>query len=334
VTVPRPLVSVILPTYNRAPFLRQAFASIRSQTFASWELIVVDDGSTDETREMVEAFAAEAAQQVRYVFQANQGAYAARNKGLDEAPGDYVAFYDSDDTWLPHHLGDSVSALEANGDVDWVYGPNRMMDWATGKELEANTFHVCGQDHPFLKLHTRRVGKLRIIEDPEITRCAVRYGLCCGLQDSVVRRRVFASRRFCPRRNGEDQLIVVRVAAAGHRLGYFEDVHGIYHVHQDNSSAASLVVSREKHLRIMQTIAQGFEELRGQVRLTRSESRALDRRLQHEYFWNQGYALLWRSGQRQEALRLFRHALRLYPWDVWCWKTYLLARVRMAAGLV
>jgi glycosyltransferase involved in cell wall biosynthesis len=331
--MPAPLVSVVLPTYNRAPFLAQAFAAIRGQTFASWELIVVDDGSTDETRAMVATLTGDVEQPVRYVYQANQGAYAARNTGLDAARGGYVAFYDSDDCWLPHHLGDSVSALEANRDVDWVYGPNRMVDWATGRVLADSTFHVGGQGHPFLKLRTRRAGKLRIIDDPEVTRCAVLHGLCCGLQDSVVRRGVFDGRRFCPRRNGEDQMIVVRVAAAGHRLGYFEDVHGIYHVHQENSSAASLDLSREKHLRIMQAITQGLEELREQVRLTQSESRALDRRLQHEYFWNQGYAILWQGGQRREALRLFRHALRLYPWDVWCWKTYVLARLRVAAGL-
>ncbi|HEY8503179.1 MAG TPA: glycosyltransferase family A protein, partial [Gemmataceae bacterium] len=102
---PRPAVSIILPTYNRAKFLPQAFASIRSQQYTDWELIVVDDGSTDDTRAVVQELSKDVPQPVRYVYQDNQGPAGARNKGLDLASGKYVAFFDSDDVWLPHHLG-------------------------------------------------------------------------------------------------------------------------------------------------------------------------------------------------------------------------------------
>ena len=104
-------VSVILPTYNRAQFLPAAFASIANQTFTDWELVIVDDGSTDNTPDVVRAF--ETSKPVRCVRQDNRGAYAARNRGLDEASGTYVAFFDSDDLWLPHHLQRCVQALGA-----------------------------------------------------------------------------------------------------------------------------------------------------------------------------------------------------------------------------
>src|SRR5262245_582888 len=117
-----PKVSIILPTCNRAKLLLDAFQAIRSQRFTDWELIVVDDGSTDDTRRLVEGLAAEVPQPVHYVWQENQGAYAARNTGLNRLRGKYVAFYDSDDIWLPHHLGDCVDALDGNPDVDWAYG--------------------------------------------------------------------------------------------------------------------------------------------------------------------------------------------------------------------
>src|SRR5947208_8996196 len=84
----RPAVSVILPTYNRAKFLPQAFASIKSQTFTDWELIVVDDGSTDDTRSVVEEQTRGWAQPVRYHRQENRGAYGARNAGLDLTRGE------------------------------------------------------------------------------------------------------------------------------------------------------------------------------------------------------------------------------------------------------
>ncbi len=124
-TLSPPTVSIILPTYNRAPFLTEAIRSIREQEFADWELIIVDDGSTDESPQLIERLIADIHQPVHYVRQENKGAYGARNTGLDHATGKYVAFFDSDDQWLPHHLGDCVGALAANPAVDWVYGACR-----------------------------------------------------------------------------------------------------------------------------------------------------------------------------------------------------------------
>src|SRR5262245_53377862 len=105
-TAQMPAVSIILPTFNRARFLPEACAAIRGQRWADWELIVVDDGSTDDTERVVREQTAGWQQPVKYVRQKNQGAYGARNTGLDHARGKYIAFYDSDDLWLPHHLAD------------------------------------------------------------------------------------------------------------------------------------------------------------------------------------------------------------------------------------
>src|SRR5262245_46652484 len=116
-----PHVSIVLPTFNRSRFLPAAFKAIGSQQIASWELIVVDDGSTDDTRRLVDELASSIAAPVKYIFQANQGAYGARNTGVDAATGDLLAFYDSDDVWLPHHVGSCVAALDEFDDVDWVY---------------------------------------------------------------------------------------------------------------------------------------------------------------------------------------------------------------------
>src|SRR5688572_19425954 len=97
-----PTVSILLPTYNRAAFLPQALEAIGAQAFTDWELIVVDDGSTDDTPAVLERLVAGLGRPVHLIRQENQGAYGARNTGLDAARGKYVAFYDSDDTWLPH----------------------------------------------------------------------------------------------------------------------------------------------------------------------------------------------------------------------------------------
>jgi glycosyltransferase involved in cell wall biosynthesis len=104
-----PLVSVIMPTFNRADTIRRAIRSVQAQTFTDWELIVVDDGSTDNTVALIEG----CDPRLKIIRQENQGTAGARNAGLSASAGSYIAFLDSDDEWLPHHLELCVSFLEA-----------------------------------------------------------------------------------------------------------------------------------------------------------------------------------------------------------------------------
>ena len=109
--------SVIIPLYNKEPYVRRALESVAAQTFTDYELIVVDDGSTDQGRRVVESFAREsgAGGRLRLVTQPNAGPGAARNRGLAEARGEFVAFLDADDEWLPQFLSEGVRLLDEQG---------------------------------------------------------------------------------------------------------------------------------------------------------------------------------------------------------------------------
>ncbi|MGE4558772.1 MAG: glycosyltransferase family 2 protein, partial [Desulfobulbus sp.] len=98
------MISVILPTYNRAAFLERSIGSVLGQRLACDELIVVDDGSTDATVAVVEQIAADSPVPLRLLRQENRGAAAARNAGIRAAGGELLAFLDSDDWWLPAKL--------------------------------------------------------------------------------------------------------------------------------------------------------------------------------------------------------------------------------------
>src|SRR4051794_14509566 len=103
-----PTVSIIMPAFNRAQWLPLSVGSVLQQTYADWELIIVDDGSTDDTRAVVEQFQAQD-NRIRYVSNCRRkGPSGARNQGMNQARGRYVAFLDSDDAWEPFHLHDSV----------------------------------------------------------------------------------------------------------------------------------------------------------------------------------------------------------------------------------
>lgn len=108
-----PAVSVIIPAYNAAGFVRRAVDSVLAQTCADFELLVVDDGSTDGTRDVLASYGAK----LRVLAQPNGGPAAARNHGLRYAQGDYVAFLDADDHWLPQKLERQLQLMSARPDV-------------------------------------------------------------------------------------------------------------------------------------------------------------------------------------------------------------------------
>lgn len=109
------MISVILPTYNRAYCLERSMRSVLEQSYPDLELIIVDDGSDDGTKELVENMQ-QTDPRVRYFYtRINQGAAAARNYGIERASGDYVAFQDSDDLWRPEKLSVQMQRLEQTG---------------------------------------------------------------------------------------------------------------------------------------------------------------------------------------------------------------------------
>ena len=103
------LVSVVVPVYNRSGYVRAALDSLRAQTYVDWEAMVVDDGSTDGSGDIVRDVAAQD-ERVRLHRQENQGAAEARNAGVERATGEFVAFLDSDDAWLPEKLERQLDA--------------------------------------------------------------------------------------------------------------------------------------------------------------------------------------------------------------------------------
>ena len=113
----QPFVSVILPVYNRDAWVARAIDSVLAQSYRNFELIVVDDGSTDGTRGVLERYG----EQITLLTQERGGAYAARNLALRRARGELVAFIDSDDVWLPHRLARQVPLLEC-AEVGLVFG--------------------------------------------------------------------------------------------------------------------------------------------------------------------------------------------------------------------
>ncbi|HKG22592.1 MAG TPA: glycosyltransferase [Blastocatellia bacterium] len=165
-----PTASVILPTYNRGKTLKRAIDSVLAQTFKDFELIVIDDRSTDETPEILSAYGRQ--HRIRLVSQLRRGCAAARNIGVLASRGRYIGFQDSDDEWMPTKLERAIEALESSGPEIGVFYSDMLR-----VETNGNTYHF----------HSPDVRKGLLINDETLD-----YQVhCIGIQSAVIRRECF-----------------------------------------------------------------------------------------------------------------------------------------------
>lgn len=132
----QPFVSVIVIFYNAQQFLGEAVASIFQQTYKNWELILVDDGSTDRSTTIAQAYAHQFPKKIRYLdhkSHQNQGMSMSRNLGIRHANGDLIGFLDADDVWLPYKLEQQIELLNHHPEAGMIYG--RLLFWYSWDKL-------------------------------------------------------------------------------------------------------------------------------------------------------------------------------------------------------
>lgn len=140
-----PRVSVIMPFLSSARFIRESIESVRAQSYGGWELLLCDDGSTDGSTAIAREYAAADPRRIRWLEHEgheNRGASAARNLGLRQARGEFVAFLDADDVWLPHKLAEQVAILDDRPDADALCGSTMFWYGWTGNADDARRDHV------------------------------------------------------------------------------------------------------------------------------------------------------------------------------------------------
>ncbi|MCI5193315.1 MAG: glycosyltransferase family 2 protein [Candidatus Electrothrix sp. AU1_5] len=187
------MISVIIPTYNRAEFIEQAIASVLDQTLTSGaicgEIIVVDDGSTDATPEIVQQISKNNHIPIRYLYQENKGASAARNLGITAAQHDMLCFLDSDDRWVPHKLEMQLHAMQRQ--PQYLISHTREIWYRHGMQVNQKKKHAPPHGEIFQRaLRMCVVGMSTVMMQREIFQ---RYGLfnenmpCCEDYDLWLR---------------------------------------------------------------------------------------------------------------------------------------------------
>ena len=220
-----PAVSVVVPLYNKAAYVAQAVRSVQAQSFTDLELIVVDDGSTDDGARIARAAGDH---RLRLIHQANAGAGAARNAGIAAARGRWVAFLDADDTWRPERLARQLGVLERHPDLAW----------AAGAFL---TLVPDGAPRPSPPLDPAWWADPEVVGDALLPLTA---GGCVWTGTVMVRRDVLAGLGgFEPAlRSGQDLFLWVRLALDHPRIGYVPGVIADYRAHVRDSITTRKIV--------------------------------------------------------------------------------------------
>lgn len=206
-------VSVVIPTYNFGSFIADAITSVLAQTHPAAEIIVVDDGSTDDTESIVRKFS----ENVRYIKQENAGVCAARNLGVAESCGKYIAFLDADDAWLPDKIEKQVAKFARDDGIGLVHCGMKEFDSESGDTLQ---LHLEGGEGWVAQ-------RIALWEKPVI-----------GPPSSIMVRREVIDEvgGFDTRlKNGEDWEFCLRVARK-YKVGFVAEVLVNYRNHGDNAT--------------------------------------------------------------------------------------------------
>ena len=211
-----PKVSVIVPTFNASIFLPETLTAIRSQTFTDHEVIIVDDKSTDNTREVFQNLGAKGIR-YHYLEQNHGGPSRPRNIGTQMATGEYIAFCDSDDIWQPDHLAHAVNLLNSHHEVAMVFTDEEKIDDSTGQSLG---MFLADYDQ-FNKLRKKQVSAhFFIIESSDAFPCLFfeNFIMPSGV---VIRKQIFENVGLFDEdlTNGDDRDMWFRITRS-HAIGY------------------------------------------------------------------------------------------------------------------
>lgn len=294
-----PRVSVVIPTYNRREMLRDALDSVFAQTWRDFELIVVDDGSTDGTQE---ALAARYGDRVTYVRQENAGSGAARNRGIAGARGEYVAHLDSDCHWAPEKLEKQVKYLDAHPDDAMVYTLHLPCD-AKGAVLRAEPNRKA---YPSGRIFAELYSDTNFLMHPSV----------------MMRKKVFdeiggydVALRQC-----QDLDMFLRVAH-GHGIGAIQEPLTFYRHHPGQ-------ISRQSQERKMDFMRQVHEKA---YRMFRDSEPRVTEEMYRKRMADLDFKLarLWiRQGKVREARPLLRRAWKEFPFSFRVMRYVLWAHLR------
>jgi len=258
-----PSVSVIMPTYNRENLIKDAILSVLGQIFQRFELIIVDDGSSDNTSEVVLKLA-ESDSRIRYLYQKNQGVSAARNYGICcSKPTNYVAFIDSDDTWNYNHLDKAVSFLDMCPELVLVFSRMNIVDNFGQYEKEgAPQLHNKRLDAILQTARKFQILNSYILDSIACTRALIRDELTPRMSTVVIRRNMVSAPLWFDTELQVLEDLDFFISISNNHFGFMNETHGNYRHFGDNLTGLRDLKSAEMLKRQLSVLAFNQKKLK------------------------------------------------------------------------
>lgn len=272
--VQNPLVSVIIPCYNYGEFLGEAVDSVLNQTYQNFEIIIIDDGSTDNTKEVVKNFQKKD-KRIGYYYQKNKGPSAARNLGAAKSNGNYICFLDADDIFKKSHLGDSINFLEKNKDLSMVFSNARFFsDAGQNKAVKFRNIKFQKKLKKFLKSASEKTYKDNVFLKKDSLNCFLLYSVVATCTE-VFKKEVFLEAGGFKKllKRGQDRELDFRIARR-FRIGFINKKNAMIRVHNKNKPTIGKDILSISALK-------SVYDCKG---LKSSEKKALDKTIANLYF--------------------------------------------------
>ena len=299
-----PVFTVVIPAYKAAHHIADALASVFEQTFKDYEIIVINDGSPDtpSLEQQLQPYLS----RITYIAQRNRGPGGARNAGILRARGEYIAFLDSDDQWLPQHLTEMVEALERNPGFDLVYAD------AINFGDRASEGCTTMESNPSEGLAT--------FESLVLEKCSVVGSTVIARRQSLIDAGLF-DESFV---HGEDFDLWTRLAYRGGRIDYMKRIHTRRRIH-DGNLTRDLISSFDGQVNVLKKLLREFdipddlkqrmqvqiEKCNASIALEKFKKKLVDREYRSAYDELQRANTMYRSSKLQLALFLLQTAPRL-----------------------
>ena len=273
-----PTVSVIIPTFDRAELLPRAIESVMAQTYHDWEIVLVDDGSTDATPDVARAYIRRLGDRLHNIRQKNGGSSRARNRGIEVARGRYVAFLDSDDEFLPTKLARQIELFDLRPELGLVYCDYSFVD------LDG-VYHVSTFDevHPTAReVETEAVAPKLLACRGDLFGSLIQAYFISTIVGMVKRKVLGTSIRFSEEHEfGEEWLFYLQVARRC-RAGFVDEPLAIYHYQQGSLARTDKDANAHQYLHLLRSIVASFDDLeRSHRQAVRKNLSRLCRQLGH-----------------------------------------------------
>ncbi|MBN1869501.1 MAG: glycosyltransferase [Candidatus Omnitrophica bacterium] len=294
-----PKVSVLIPSFNCAQYLPEALDSVLKQTFKDFEAIIIDDGSTDNTKEIVRKYVEREPEKIRYIYQENQGLACARNTGLRQARGSLIALLDADDLSLPQRLEETVRAIEADEEVGLVHANITRIteDGSVIGILKRNPRFLTGNIFNYIYLRKADISIPTILFRKE---CCERVGL---FDENL-------ARLGC-----EDRELWLRISRH-YKFKYIDKVLGLYRV-RSNSMSRNTEKMMEARIYVIEKFCSLYKDCQ---RLRKKALAKIYRDLGDQFLSEHEF-----NNSREQ----YAKAIVLNPISIWPWINYIKALLRL-----